>query len=429
MTNVVVVGAQWGDEGKGKIVDYYTQKADIVCRFQGGNNAGHTLVVNGQKTVLHHIPSGVFHRRVQGVVGNGVVIDPEVCVQEINHLKQMGYLKTQRTLSISSLAHVIMPYHKLIDELREERKGADKIGTTKRGIGPCYEDKVGRRGIRMGDLIDPQLFYKRLNEVLPEKNEYIVKVLGGAALDLDEMYQKYKNNAAVLKPYVTNVVLMLQGALQRKKKILFEGAQGAALDVDHGTYPFVTSSNTVSGQACVGVGIGPTHIDEVIGVTKAYTTRVGGGPFPTELQDKVGEHLREEGHEYGATTGRPRRCGWLDILQLRQAIAINGLTSLAMTKLDVFSGLENVKVCTSYRYRGRVLKEFPENIEILSQCEPVYQTMKGWRVDISDVRKKAQLPSSAQNFIKKVEMLLKVPIALVSVGPARDQNIIFKNIF
>ena len=429
MSNVVIVGAQWGDEGKGKIVDFYTERADVVCRFQGGNNAGHTLVVGQQKIILHHIPSGILHPRVHCVIGNGVVVDPEVCLEEIRSLQELGYLKTKRTLSLSVLSHVILPYHRVIDQLREERKGLSKIGTTGRGIGPCYEDKVARRGIRMGDLLEPAVFYKRLKEVFPEKNDYIVKILGGRSLDLDDIYEQGKKWGGQLKDYIADTTRLLQGYVQRKKKILFEGAQGAALDVDHGTYPFVTSSNTVAGQAATGSGVGPTILREVIGVTKAYTTRVGSGPFPTELQDKVGEHLQKEGQEFGSTTGRPRRCGWLDLVLLKHAITINGVTGLVITKLDVFSGLETIKMATSYRYRGRVIKDFPENIEVLTHCEPIYQSLKGWRVDISAARRLADLPTAASYFIKKIGDLLKVPVVLVSVGPRRDQNIECRPVF
>lgn len=429
MSNIVVVGAQWGDEGKGKIVDVFTEFADIVVRFQGGNNAGHTLVVKGEKTVLHLIPSGILNPGVQCVIGNGVVIDPEVCLHEIATLKAKGLLKSDKDLAISDTAHVIFPYHKRIDVLREEKKGAGKIGTTGRGIGPCYEDKMARMGIRMSDVIDPELLRKRLQAVLPEKNQYIEKILGGTPFTLDEIFENYLNFGKSLKIYVKQTAILLQEAQKRKKKILFEGAQGTSLDVDHGTYPFVTSSNTVAGNASCGSGIGPTQIRGVIGVSKAYTTRVGSGPFPTELNDAVGEHLRKEGGEFGATTGRPRRCGWLDLVVLRHAVRVNGLTGLVLTKLDILSGLKEIKVCTAYKRRGQILKEFPSSVDVLEECEPVYEAFKGWKEPISSVRKIAKLPLAAQRYIKKIEKALGIPTVIVSVGPSRDEQIFLKNPF
>jgi len=429
MSNIVVVGAQWGDEGKGKIVDVFTEFADIVVRFQGGNNAGHTLVVKGEKTVLHLIPSGILNPGVQCVIGNGVVIDPEVCLHEIATLKAKGLLKSDKDLAISDTAHVIFPYHKRIDVLREEKKGAGKIGTTGRGIGPCYEDKMARMGIRMSDVIDPELLRKRLQAVLPEKNQYIEKILGGTPFTLDEIYESYLNFGKSLKIYVKQTAILLQESHKKKKKILFEGAQGTSLDVDHGTYPFVTSSNTVAGNASCGSGIGPTQIQGVIGVSKAYTTRVGSGPFPTELNDAVGEHLRKEGGEFGATTGRPRRCGWLDLVVLRHAVRVNGLTGLVLTKLDILSGLKEIKVCTAYKRRGQLIKEFPSSVEVLEECEPVYESFKGWKEPISSVRKIAKLPLAAQRYIKKIEKALGITTVIVSVGPSRDEQIFLKNPF
>ncbi|HSA58818.1 MAG TPA: adenylosuccinate synthase [bacterium] len=429
MANVVVVGAQWGDEGKGKIVDVFTEFADVVVRFQGGNNAGHTLVVKGAKTVLHLIPSGILNPGVQCVIGNGVVIDPEVCLEEIRTLKSKGLLKSDRDLAISETAHVILPYHKRIDVLREEKKGAGKIGTTGRGIGPCYEDKMARMGIRICDLIDPELLKKRLEAVLPEKNLYLERILQGPTFSFDEIYGSYVAFGKALRGYVRNTAILLQEAAQKKKKILFEGAQGTSLDVDHGTYPFVTSSNTVAGNATCGSGIGPTQIQSVIGVSKAYTTRVGSGPFPTELDDPVGEHLRKEGAEFGATTGRPRRCGWLDLVVLRHAVRVNGLTGLVLTKLDILSGLPELKICVAYKRRGRVVKEFPGSVDILDECEPVYEKMRGWREPLSGIRKIANLPLTARSYLKKIERVLGVPIIVVSVGPSREEQIFLKNPF
>jgi adenylosuccinate synthase len=423
------VGAQWGDEGKGKIVDVFTEFADVVVRFQGGNNAGHTLVVDGKKTILHLIPSGILNPGVQCVIGNGVVVDPEVCLEEIRMLKAKGLLKNDKDLAISDTAHVILPYHKKIDILREEKKGTGKIGTTGRGIGPCYEDKMARMGIRMCDLIDPELLRKRLESILPEKNQYIEKILSGTPFTFDEIYRAYVQYGEALKRYVQNSAILLQEAHKKKKKILFEGAQGTSLDVDHGTYPFVTSSNTVAGNASCGSGIGPTQINAVIGVSKAYTTRVGSGPFPTELDDAVGEHLRKEGAEFGATTGRPRRCGWLDLVVLRHAVRVNGLTGLVLTKLDILSGLPEIKICTAYKRRGRVVKEFPGSVDVLKECKPVYETLRGWKEPISGIRKIAKLPSAAQKYLKKIEKCLGVSLAVVSVGPSRNEQIFLKNPF
>ncbi len=429
MPNLVIVGAQWGDEGKGKIVDVFTESADYVVRFQGGNNAGHTLVVNGAKTVLHLIPSGILNPKTRCVIGNGVVLDPEVCVSEIKKLRTRGLVRKPESLAISSNAHVIMPYHKTIDRLREEKKGASKIGTTGRGIGPAYEDKIARHGIRMAELISPDLFEKRLRAVLPEKNEYIKTVLGGAGFSEKEILEPYRAYAEYLAPFVTDTTIVLDNAFRKKKNVLFEGAQGTSLDVDHGTYPFVTSSNTVAGNACSGSGVGPTRIDGVIGITKAYTTRVGSGPFPTELNDETGERLRKQGSEFGSTTGRPRRCGWLDLVVLRHAVRVNGLTGLVITKLDILSGFKEIRVCKAYRYQGKILKEFPTSIDVVSACEPIYETMKGWQEPLSGIRKFNKLPMAAQKYLKKIEKDLGVPTLIVSVGPSRDERIFVKDPF
>ncbi|MBI2082940.1 MAG: adenylosuccinate synthase [Deltaproteobacteria bacterium] len=429
MSNVVIVGTQWGDEGKGKIVDFFTEKADLVVRFQGGNNAGHTLVVAGQKTILHLIPSGVLHPQVTCIIGNGVVIDPQVCLQEIRDLKSRGYLKKEDQLFISENAHVIFPYHREIDLLREERRGKSKIGTTGRGIGPAYEDKVARMGIRMQELVSPERLKKRLEEVLPEKNLYIEKILGGRPQSFQEVFESYLQDGKELKKYVTNTSILLDQEIRQKKNILFEGAQGTSLDVDSGTYPFVTSSNTVAANACVGSGIGPKSIDEVIGVCKAYTTRVGGGPFPTELQDEVGKRLQEKGGEFGATTGRPRRCGWLDLVVLRHAVRANGLTGLVVTKLDVLSGLKTLKVCVAYKYRGEFFREMPSSVEILQECEPVYDEMKGWEENLEGVKRLSDLPKAARTYLERIEKESGVPLSLISIGPSRDQYILIKDPF
>lgn len=429
MANVVIVGTQWGDEGKGKIVDFFTAHADAVVRFQGGNNAGHTLVVEGKKTILHLIPSGVLHPKKICVIGNGVVVDPKVLLHEIGTLKKAGYLKKNDNLRISHLAHLIMPYHQSVDLLREKAKGDAKIGTTGRGIGPCYEDKVARRGIRMAEFIEPDLFESRLKALLPERNAYIEAVLGGQPLSLDALLKEFLPLAKAIKPYISDVGELLDAWVSKKKKLLFEGAQGTSLDVDHGTYPYVTSSNTVAGYASCGSGVGPTQIDQVVGISKAYTTRVGSGPFPTELNDAIGEYLREQGGEFGSTTGRPRRCGWLDLVVIRHAMRVNGLTSMVMTKLDVLSGLKKIKVCTGYRLGNKLLKTVPATVEALEKVKPVYQEFPGWKEDLTGVTRWKQMPKAAKSYVEKVEKLLGLPMTSVSVGPGRQQHIVLKNPF
>ena len=429
MANVVVVGAQWGDEGKGKVVDIYTENADDVVRYQGGNNAGHTLVVDGEKIVLHLIPSGILHDGKRCVIGNGVVLDPEVFIREITNLKAKGKLQDDSVLRLSESLHVIMPYHKAIDIAREAKSGDKKIGTTGRGIGPAYEDKIGRRGIRLMDLVDKDIFAHKLKEFLPEKNFIIEKLLGGQPFDFEQVYREYCGYADVLRKYVDDTALLLHRDLKSGKKLLFEGAQGTLLDVDHGTYPFVTSSSTCAGGAATGSGVSPREIHEVIGISKAYVTRVGGGPFPTELFDADGEKIRQIGSEFGATTGRPRRCGWFDALVLRYAVRVNGLTGVALTKLDVLDQFETIKVCTGYSYNGTVLDELPSNLEVFSQCKPVYEELAGWNADITSARRFEDLPAKAQAYVKRLEELVGCPIVLVSVGPGRESTIMLKNPF
>lgn len=429
MSNVVIVGTQWGDEGKGKIVDFFTSNADAVVRFQGGNNAGHTLVVDGKKTILHLIPSGVLHPKKVCVIGNGVVVDPKVLLQEIQALKKAGYLKRPDSLRISNLAHVILPYHQSIDLLREAAKGDAKIGTTGRGIGPCYEDKVARRGVRIADFVDPDIFAERLKALLPERNAYIAQVLKGKPFDADALLKEYLPLAKAIRPYVDDVGDLLQTWVRKDWKLLFEGAQGTSLDVDHGTYPYVTSSNTVAGYASCGSGLGPTQIDQVVGIAKAYTTRVGSGPFPTELEDKTGEYLREKGGEFGSTTGRPRRCGWLDLVVIRHAMRANGLTSLVLTKLDVLSGLKKIRICTGYRLGAKVLKTVPATVEDLQKVKPIYVEVPGWSEDLTGVTRWRQMPKFAKKYVEKVEKLLDLPMTSVSVGPSRQQHIVLKNPF
>ncbi|MBI2338782.1 MAG: adenylosuccinate synthase [Deltaproteobacteria bacterium] len=429
MPNVVIVGAQWGDEGKGKIVDIFTEHADAVVRFQGGNNAGHTLVVKGETTILHLVPSGILHSKVKCVIGNGVVVDPEVLLEEIESIKKRGFFKDDAQLSVSDEAHLIMPYHKKLDQLREERAGAGKIGTTGRGIGPCYEDKMARKGIRFCDLDWPAAFHEKLNTVLSRRNERFVKMFATEPFDIEKIVDSYLDMYGRLKKYVTNTSLLVNGLIKKGKSILFEGAQGTSLDVDHGTYPFVTSSNTVAGGACSGAGVGPTAINAVVGISKAYTTRVGSGPFPTELEDKVGERLREKGGEFGSTTGRPRRCGWLDLVVLKHAVRVNGLTGLVLTKLDVLSGFETIKYAVAYKYGDKTISDLPANLEILNGCEPVYKEAKGWPETLSRVKKTKDLPKNVRDYIRRIEDFLEIPVIMLSLGPQRGEDIIIKNPF
>ncbi|WP_306536529.1 adenylosuccinate synthase [Geobacter sp.] len=429
MANVVVVGAQWGDEGKGKVVDIYTEHADDVVRYQGGNNAGHTLVVDGEKTILHLIPSGILHEGKRCVIGNGVVLDPEVFIMEITRLKEKGRLKDDSALLVSESVHIIMPYHKRIDLAREAKSGDKKIGTTGRGIGPTYEDKIGRRGIRLMDLLDPEIFARKLREYLEEKNFILEKMFGEEPLSFDEVYTTYSGYAEILRKYVANTSLILHKDIEAGKKLLFEGAQGTLLDVDHGTYPFVTSSSTCVGGACTGTGVSPREIHEIIGISKAYVTRVGSGPFPTELLDAEGEKLRQAGNEFGSTTGRPRRCGWFDAMVVRFAVRVNGLTGVALTKLDVLNDFDTIKICTGYTYEGKPVEDLPANLAVFEKCQPVYEEIPGWKCDISGARRFEDLPEKARQYVHRLEELTGCPIVLVSVGPGRDQTMILRNPF
>lgn len=417
----VIVGAQWGDEGKGKVVDLLAEKADLVVRFQGGNNAGHTIENERGKFALHLIPSGICNPRTIVVIGNGVVVDPVVLCQEIDDLEARGI--STRNLRISPCAHLIMPYHLLLDRVVEAALGQEKIGTTKRGIGPAYADKVDRRGIRVQDIIDPDVFRSKVFSTLKAKRHLVRSVFGQEAPGLDEECERYIEAALRLRPYIDDTALLVFRAIKQGLSVLFEGAQGTMLDVDHGTYPYVTSSNPVAAYAGVGAGIGPTLIDEVWGVCKAYATRVGEGPFPTELHDECGNALRERGCEFGTTTGRPRRCGWLDLVALRYAVRVNGLTSLAITKLDVLNDLEEINVCCSYRIGGKVVPELPPFQSEFAKAEPVYETLPGWKTDISEVRTYADLPRPAQAYLAFISAFAEVPLALVSVGPRRDQTV------
>lgn len=426
MANLVVVGTQWGDEGKGKIVDLLSEYADLVIRFQGGNNAGHTMVVDGEQIISHLVPSGILQGKTC-VIGNGLVVDPTVLLNEIDYLIAKGVACGPQNLIISERTQVIMPYHTLIDQGREKKQGGKKIGTTGRGIGPAYEDKVTRRGIRMIDLIDPEEFKEKLSAILPEKNHYIENFLHGQPLSMEEILVQYTQIAQRLAPYITNVSMVVNKAIQARQQVLFEGAQGTHLDIDHGTYPFVTSSNTVSGNACCGVGVGPTRINEVLGIVKAYTTRVGAGPFTSELFDDTGNYIQEKGAEFGATTGRRRRCGWLDTLILNNAACLNGLTGLAITKLDVLGGLKELKICTAYKCKEEQIDAFPASLKKLEACEPVYERLPGWEEDISGIRRFEDLPANVRAYLKRIEELTGVPVQIISVGPGREQTIILNN--
>jgi adenylosuccinate synthase len=429
VSNVAVIGAQWGDEGKGKIVDLFSRDADIVVRFQGGNNAGHTLVVGGEKTVLHLIPSGALHKNKLCVIGNGVVVDPEVLLEEIGGLRAKGHLLNESLLKISEGAHLIMPYHKAIDQARERLRGKGKIGTTGRGIGPAYEDKVARTGIRFVDLLDGVTFRDKLRRNIEEKNIYLKAILKEKTLDYDEIYDAYCGFRDELDKYVADTGVLLDREIRAGKKVLFEGAQGTLLDVDHGTYPYVTSSNTVIGGVCTGAGIGPRNIDQVIGLSKAYTTRVGSGPFPTELKGAEGERLKQEGDEFGSTTGRPRRCGWFDAVGVRHAVRINGMTGIALTKLDVLTGFKKIKICTAYKSGGRTYDDFPASVRVLKNAEPVWEEMEGWDEPLSGARKLSDLPANARRYVHRLEEIVGCEMILVSVGPGREETIMLKNPF
>jgi len=428
MPNLVVIGTQWGDEGKGKIVDLLAEQANAVVRFQGGNNAGHTIVVNNEQFISHLIPSGILQGKTC-LIGNGVVVDPEVLLEEMDFFQNKGISFSPESLMISERAHLIMPHHKVIDHGRESLKGKSKIGTTGRGIGPCYEDKASRRGIRFVELCEPELFEKAIKEILVEKNHYIEHYLKMQPCDIDSIIQEYNEYGKKLKPYVKNVSVELSKMINNKQKILFEGAQGTHLDIDHGTYPFVTSSNTVSGNACNGSGLGPKDLDHILGIVKAYTTRVGQGPFPTELLDEIGDRIQEKGAEFGATTGRRRRCGWIDTVLIENAVRLNGLTSMAITKLDVLTGLETLNICIGYEYKGKKIEGFPGNLNVLAECKPIYETLPGWSKNIEDVRSYEDLPSEAKDYIKRIEALVDIPANIISVGPGRDQTIIIRNAF
>ena len=428
MLNTVIVGTQWGDEGKGKIVDLLSLHVDYVVRFQGGNNAGHTMVINGKKIISHLIPSGVIQNK-KCFIGNGVVVDPIVLLEEIDYFIKNKIDVSPDKMKISNKCHMIMPYHKLIDKAREIKKGKNKIGTTGRGIGPCYEDKAARRGIRFADLLEPELFIKKLTEIIEEKNFYLKNYFNTDTIDANLVIDEFLKIKEQLIPYIDDVSVLLYNGINKGKKILFEGAQGTHLDIEHGTYPFVTSSNTASANAACGSGLGPNQLNQILGIVKAYTTRVGSGPFPTELFDETGKKIQNKGVEFGATTGRQRRCGWLDMVMLRNAVRINGLTGLILTKLDVLDGLDEIKICNSYKYKDKIIKEFPVSIKVLENCTPIYESYQGWHDDISEISEYDKLPEPAKKYIKIIEKLSKVKIQIVSLGPDRKASIIREGFF
>jgi len=429
VATIVAVGAQWGDEGKGKIVDWLAERSDLVARFHGGNNAGHTLVVDGDTTVLHVVPSGILQPGTVNLIGPGVVVDPEVLLGELDALRERGILRDPSRVRVSGRAHVILEWHRRLDLAREERAKGHAIGTTGRGIGPTYEDKVARRGVRVADLLDPDGLRELLERFAEAKNFELVRYCGWEPVDVEEMYGQCLEWGRRLEPFVDHTGHILDRALREGKRVLFEGAQGTFLDIDHGTYPYVTSSNCVAGAVAPGSGIGPTRIDRVLGITKAYTTRVGGGPFPTELHGPLGERLQKQGAEFGATTGRKRRCGWLDAVMLREAAIVNGFTSLAVNKLDVLAGFDEIQVATQYRIGGKLTSDFPMTLRELEAAEPVYETFPGFREDVSGVREFEALPDAARRYVETIESIGGIPVDLISVGPGRDETIIRREPF
>jgi len=427
MPVVAVIGAQWGDEGKGKVVDLLAEEVQVVARYSGGANAGHTVVNSYGEFRLHLVPSGIFHPQATCIIGNGVVLDPAALIQEMEEIKAGGV--STDNLVINERAHLVMPYHLLFDKLEEQAKGDGAIGTTLKGIGPAYSDKAARLGIRAGDLLDKRVLLDRLTTVLEQKNKVLTRLYGCDPLSLNDIYDQCCESARRLAPHIRETESLLLGAIERGERVMLEGAQGTMLDVDFGTYPFVTSSSPSVGGACTGLGLSPRSIDGIIGVFKAYTTRVGSGPMPTELTNEVGDHIRERAKEYGATTGRPRRCGWFDAVAARYSARINGFTGVALTKLDALDELPTIKICTGYKLGGIPCKGFPSAISALAQCEPIYEEMPGWQRSTADIRRFADLPSQAQDYVRRLEELVGCPINLISVGPAREQTIITRPIF
>lgn len=422
MSAYIVLGAQWGDEGKGKMTDYLAEKAEVVVRFQGGNNAGHTVEVGDKQYKLHLIPSGILYGDKLNVIGNGVVLDPKALFEEMGYLKDLGVEITPNNLVISDRTQLIMPYHKILDGIKERARGKKDIGTTGKGIGPCYTDKMERSGIRVCDLMHKEVFAEKLRDNVEDKNNIINKIYGEEKLNFDAIYNEYMGYAEKMKPFVRETSVIVYDKIKEGKEVLFEGAQGTLLDIDYGTYPYVTSSNTIAGGVCIGAGIGPTMITNAVGIAKAYTTRVGKGPFPTELLDETGEWIREKGHEYGVTTGRARRCGWLDLVILKTAARVSGLTSFAVTKIDTLAGLDKLKVCVGYKFEDKVIDYVPASLEDLAKCEPIYEEFDGWDESIENARSYEELPENAKVYLKKIEKFTNTKVSIVSVGPKRDQT-------
>ena len=427
MSSVVVVGTQWGDEGKGKITDFLSENAEVIARYQGGDNAGHTIVIEGTKYKLHLIPSGIFYPEKVSVIGNGVVVNPKSLVKELAYLHDAGI--TTDNLRISDRAHVILPYHIKLDQLQEDSKGDNKIGTTIKGIGPAYMDKAARVGIRIGDLLDKEIFAERLKINLEQKNREFTKMYEVDPVDFQDIFEEYYDYGQQIKKYVTDTSVILNDALDAGKRVLFEGAQGVMLDIDQGTYPYVTSSNPVAGGVTIGSGVGPSKISKVVGVCKAYTSRVGDGPFPTELNDEIGHQIREVGHEYGTTTGRPRRVGWFDSVVMRHSRRVSGLTNLSLNSIDVLTGLDEVKICVAYDLDGERIDYYPASLETLQRCTPIYETLPGWSEDITGVRHLDDLPETAKNYVRRVSELVGVKISTFSVGPGRDQTNVLESVW
>ncbi|MGP4059617.1 adenylosuccinate synthase [Halobacillus sp. H74] len=427
MSSVVVVGTQWGDEGKGKITDFLSQNAEVVARYQGGNNAGHTIKFDGITYKLHLIPSGIFFDDKTCVLGNGMVIDPKAMLEELKYLHDKGV--STDNLRISNRAHVILPYHLKLDALQEEEKGANKIGTTKKGIGPAYMDKAARTGIRIADLMDKESFREKLEQNLAEKNRLFEKVYETEPFTIEEILEEYYEYGQQIAQYVCDTSVVLNNSLDEGRRVLFEGAQGVMLDIDQGTYPFVTSSNPIAGGVTIGSGVGPSKIKHVVGVSKAYTTRVGDGPFPTELENETGDQIREVGKEYGTTTGRPRRVGWFDSVVVRHARRVSGITDLSLNSIDVLTGIETLKICTAYKYQGEIMEEFPASLKVLAECEPVYEEMPGWTEDITGAESLSDLPENARHYIERVSQLTGIPLSIFSVGPDRSQTNVVRSVY
>ncbi|ALC83177.1 MULTISPECIES: adenylosuccinate synthase [Bacillus] len=427
MSSVVVVGTQWGDEGKGKITDFLSENAEVIARYQGGNNAGHTIKFDGETYKLHLIPSGIFYKDKICVIGNGMVVDPKALVQELTYLHERNI--STDNLRISNRAHVILPYHLKLDEVEEERKGANKIGTTKKGIGPAYMDKAARIGIRIADLLDRETFEEKLARNLEEKNRLLEKMYETEGFNIEDILDEYYEYGQQFKQYVVDTSVVLNDALDDGRRVLFEGAQGVMLDIDQGTYPFVTSSNPVAGGVTIGSGVGPSKIQHVVGISKAYTTRVGDGPFPTELHDEIGDRIREVGREYGTTTGRPRRVGWFDSVVVRHARRVSGITDLSLNLVDVLSGIETLKICVAYKYKGEIIEEFPASLKVLAECEPVYEELPGWTEDITGVKTLGELPPNARHYLERISQLTGIPLSIFSVGPDRSQTNVVRSVY